>query len=77
MIEFVPTDRLDVEKDARPLPFSGMVARLVGPSLKVTLPVGVPPPEVTVAVNVTVCPDFEGFKDEVTTVALAACGLTV
>ena len=74
MIEFVPTDRLDVEKDAWPFPFSGKVARLVEPSLKVTLPVGVPPPEVTVAMNVTICPDLEGFKDEVTTVAVAACG---
>src|SRR5213078_1967824 len=45
------------------------------PSLKVTVPVGVPAPglfAVTVAVNVTACPDSDGLAEELTTVAVLA-----
>lgn len=38
----------------------------VVPSLKVTIPVGVPPLPVTIAVNVTDWPNIEGLADEVT-----------
>jgi hypothetical protein len=40
--------------------------------LNCTFPVGVPTPLVTVAVNVTSCPNTEGFADELTAVAVAA-----
>src|SRR5436305_1120518 len=49
------------------------VPRMVEPSLKVTVPVGVPAPglfAVTVAVNVTACPDSDGLAEEVTTVVV-------
>jgi hypothetical protein len=53
----------------------------VVPSLNVTVPVGVPVPEVTetVAVNVTDWPEHDGLADEVTTVEVVpgAGGLTV
>jgi len=38
----------------------------------VTVPVGVPPAELTVAVNVTDCPNVDGFREDVTVVAVAA-----
>src|SRR5439155_55691 len=44
------------------------VSRVLRPSLKVTVPVGVPPPglfAVTVAVKVTDCPDTDGWAEEV------------
>ena len=49
------------------------------PSLKMTVPVGVPAPgdtALTVAVNVTDTPKVDGLSDELTVVALLA-GLTV
>ena len=47
--------------------------RVVEPSLKVTVPVGVPPYcPVTVAVKVTVCPYCDGFCDEVNVVLVFA-----
>ena len=50
--------------------------KLVAPSVKVTVPVGVPVPGAftdTVAVNVTDCPTVEGFTELVTLVLVAAC----
>jgi hypothetical protein len=45
----------------------------VVPSLKVTVPVGVPEPcGVTVAVKVTGCPKTDGLTDEVTAVVVVA-----
>src|SRR5437016_13823471 len=44
------------------------VPRMVEPSLKVTAPVGVPAPglfAITVAVNVTGCPNTDGWTEEV------------
>jgi hypothetical protein len=41
-----------------------------------TVPVGVPPPLVTVAVNVTACPNVDGFADEPTAVLLEAAFTT-
>ncbi len=45
---------------------------MVAPSWKVTIPSGIPDPggaDATVAVNVTVCPPFDGFGVEVRVVA--------
>ncbi len=44
----------------------------VPPSLNVTVPVNVPAVLVTVAVNVTKVPNRDGFKSDVTLVAVAA-----
>jgi hypothetical protein len=45
---------------------------LVAPSLNWTVPEGVPPGDVTVAVNVTFCPKLEGLTDDVSeTIELA------
>jgi hypothetical protein len=44
--------------------------RLLLPSRKVTEPVGVPAPLLTVAVNVKVCPAGEGLADELTAVVV-------
>jgi hypothetical protein len=47
------------------------IPSVVAPSRKVTVPVGVPEAggtALTVAVNVTVCPNTDGFTDEVTVV---------
>ena len=46
--------------------------RIAAPSLNVTVPVGVPALEVTVAVKFTLVPYVEGFSELTTTVALAA-----
>ena len=52
---------------------SAPVPSVVVPSLKVTVPVGVPPVEVTVAVKVTAAPKVDGFRDEASEVELLAC----
>jgi hypothetical protein len=47
----------------------------VAPSLKVTVPVGMPVPgavAITVAVKVTACPKIEGLTDELTAVVVLA-----
>lgn len=51
--------------------------RLFVPSRKVTVPVGVPDEAVTVAVKVTVCPLVEGFRDDVSDVAVASLTVCV
>ena len=48
------------------------VPSVVELSLKVTVPVGVPPLDVTVAVKVTDWPDVDGFLDEATEVEVVA-----
>jgi hypothetical protein len=57
---------------ATPEPFRVPVPRFVPPSIKVTVPVGVPPVPVTVAVNVTDWPAVEGFREELRAVLLGA-----
>ena len=47
------------------------VPRVFAPSLNVTVPAGVPPALVTVAVKVTGCPGALGFTDDVTATAVA------
>ena len=51
------------------------VPKVTPASLNVTVPLGVPVPgktALTVAVNVTVCPDTDGFAEEATVVVLLA-----
>ena len=51
-------------ESGRSLPLTTLsvpVPRVVEPSLKVTVPVGVPAPELTVAVKVTAWPKTEGL----------------
>ena len=73
----MPAARLLVEKvavkgavaESVPLPIT------VVPSRKLTVPVGVPAPgadTATVAVNVTLCPNVDGFRDEVRAVVVLA-----
>jgi hypothetical protein len=72
VIEWLPVVSVDVPKVATPLPFRSAVPSVVAPSLNVTVPVGVPAVDVTVAVNVTDCPNVDGFSAEVSAVAVAA-----
>jgi hypothetical protein len=52
---------------------SAPVPSIVAPSENVTVPVGVPEDvELTVAVNVTVCPNPDGFTSEATLVDVDA-----
>ena len=54
-------------------PLRAIVFRIVAPSLKVTLPVGVPLNcGATLAVKVTDCPTFDGFCEEANAVVLVA-----
>jgi len=59
-----PAGRLDVVNVATP-PLSAAVPSVVAPFLNVTVPVGTPAEELTVAVNVTDCPKADGFGDDV------------
>jgi len=60
-----------VENVATPEAFNAPVPRTVAPSLKVTVPVGVPGAvDVTVAVNVTDWPAVDGFSEDATAVAV-------
>jgi len=70
VIECVPADSVDVESCACP-PLRATVPSAVVPSLNVTVPVGVPDPDDTVAVNMTDCPKFDGFKEETSEVEVA------
>ena len=60
-----------VVKVAMPLVTVTFEAKVVAPSVKVTLPTGVPPGLVTVAVNVTLCPCDAGLEEAVTPVDVA------
>src|SRR6202171_1559498 len=80
VIECVPTVSVDVAKVATPLPFSVPVPRVVAPSRKVTVPVGVPEVlDVIVAVNVTgeQLEAAAGERTNVAVVAMAAAGVIV
>ena len=59
-------------KVATPLASSNGEPRIVLPSLKFTVPLGVPVPDDTVAVNVTDWPYVEGLADEPSVVVVAA-----
>jgi len=62
-MEWLPTARAEVVKVAVPAD-SVPVPSTLAPSRKLTLPVGVPPVPMTVAVNVTDCPERDGFGDD-------------
>lgn len=65
------TESADVLKVACPVASTATPeARTVEPSWNVTVPVGVPPEDVTAAVKVTCCPNTEGFGDDETVVAV-------
>jgi len=63
-----PTASADVENAAMPPGSRVAVPRVVLPSRKVTVPVGVPVVPVTVAVKVTESPKVDGFFDDDTAV---------
>ena len=72
-MECDPTDSDEVVKLAWPVAIVS-VPNTVEPSLNVTVPVGTPLLggfEFTVAVSVTVCPNTDGFADDVTVVDVA------
>ena len=71
MIVLDPTGRVNVVNVAMPL-LSAALPSVVVPFLNVTVPVGTPAEEVTVAVKVTVCPEDDGFGDEVRDSAVGA-----
>src|SRR5438876_12202094 len=60
-----------MEIEALPLT-SVAVPSTLAPSLKVTVPVGTPAPDVTVELSVTVCPTMDGFGVDVRLVDVAA-----
>ena len=65
---WLPTDKVDLANVALPVPSSVTAAPSeVAPSRNETVPVGtvVPDAGVTVDVNVTDCPEFDGFAEEV------------
>jgi hypothetical protein len=69
-----PTVRPEVVYTAWPLEGNATLPNVAAPSKNATVPVGVPLPggvTVTVAVNVTESPKFEGFGDEVSAVVAA------
>jgi hypothetical protein len=73
-IECVPSAS-DAVANVALLPLSVEVPNTLAPSLKVTVPVGVPAPEATaskVAVNATVAPEVEGFKEDAIVVFVLA-----
>ena len=74
----VPVVSAEVEKAATP-PLRACDPNFVVPSIKFTVPVGVPVVEdFTVAVNLTVFPEVDGFSEDTTVVevfALVTCCL--
>jgi hypothetical protein len=72
VIEWEPVINDAVVNAACPAEFSVTVAIIVPLSLNVTVPVGTPAEEVTVAVNVTDCPEADGLTDELSAVVLDA-----
>jgi hypothetical protein len=71
VIERVPAASADVTHCAWPETRVTVAQIVVVPSLNVTVPVGVPLLPLTVAVNVTDCPAFDGFVPDATEVVLA------
>lgn len=68
VIECVPTTSAAVEMEALPAASRVPLPMEEVPSKKTTVPVGVPPAPVTVAVNVTDCWAVEGLSEETTLV---------
>jgi hypothetical protein len=78
---WLPTASVDVVNVATPAPFNIPVPIAVPLSRNVTVPVATgvdaPPTSATIAVNVTLCPEYEGFRLEVTVVVVATTGVIV
>ena len=74
VIECVPWVSAAVANVAVPVLSSAPVPSVVAPSKNVTVPVGVPVPDVgaTVTVNVTDCPTADGLAEELSVVVVAA-----
>ena len=71
VIECVAADSALVEYVATPLVMV-LVAKAAAPSKKVTVPDGVPTPDVVVAVKVTEVPNIDGFNEEPSAMATFA-----
>jgi hypothetical protein len=69
---WLPTASMAVDNVAWPLPLSAPEPMFVAPSKNATAPVGVPLPELTVAVKFTLCPKVEGFGLEASVVVVEA-----
>ena len=69
--EWLPSARVEVERVARPEPFNVPVPKVTDPSLKVIVPVGVPPETATTAVMVTAWLIREGLGEEKTVTEVA------
>jgi hypothetical protein len=72
-MECDPRASNEVVNVAFPLTSAAVPSEVV-PSFSVTVPMGVPPPgatAATVTLNVTVCPNVDGFGEEVIVVAVA------
>jgi hypothetical protein len=76
-MEWLPVASDEVLKVATPLVTVTFEARTVEPSVKVTLPIGVPPELVTVAVKVTLCPCVAGFEEDEIDVNVGLCTTAV
>src|ERR1043166_1659626 len=77
-MEWSAMEREEVEKVATPDAFSVPVPSEAAPSMKVTVPLGVPVPAwpgLTVAVKVTDWPEAAGFAEEATVVVLESAGV--
>jgi hypothetical protein len=70
--ESVPTLSVLLVKVALP-PASAPLPKVRFPFMNVTVPVGVPDADETVAVNITACPKVDGFNAEVSVTALGSC----
>ena len=70
-MECAPTAREAVVSVAMPKESSAPVPRLVAPSRNVTVPVGMPAGELTVAVKVTGWPKVDGFAEEIAVTVVA------
>src|SRR3954451_19114538 len=76
VIVWPPTARVDVLTDACPLPSTVCaLPRSLPSALNCTVPETAPPPcRATVAVKVTLCPNFDGFAEDATPVLLGLAG---
>jgi len=70
-MECAPGTKVEVVNAALP-PLSVPDPSVDAPSLNVTVPGGVPDPDVTLAVKVTAAPYVDGFREEATEVAVFA-----
>jgi hypothetical protein len=75
---WVATDRAEVVKLAEPTPLRGILPRVLAPSVKVTVPVGVPEKgafTATLAVKVMAWPKVDGLgaAESVVVVPVCAC----